>query len=71
MDGLAQTEAEERARIAGPNEIAQERKQAWLVRLLKIIRNPLVILLTTLSTVSFLTGDARAGSVMAEVPCLV
>ncbi len=63
--GLTQAEAEERARTTGPNEVAQERKQSWLLRLLKITRNPLVILLTTLSAVSFLTGDARAGTVMA------
>src|SRR6202162_1588114 len=52
--GLTQAEAEERARTTGPNEVAQERKQGWPIRLLKIIGNPLVILLTTLSTVSFL-----------------
>ena len=39
--------------------------KAGFIRLLKITRNPLVILLTTLSAVSFLTGDARAGTVMA------
>ena len=65
LAGLTQAEAEEGARKTGPNEVAQERKQSWLVRVLRIIRNPLVILLTTLSAVSFLTGDARAGSVMA------
>jgi len=64
LGGLTQVEAEERARATGPNEVAQERKQGWVVRILKIIRNPLVILLTILSAVSFLTGDARAGSVM-------
>src|ERR1017187_9776804 len=69
-DGLTQTEAEERARTTGPNEVAQERKQGWFVRLLKIIRNPLVILLTTLSAISFATGDARAGSVMAIMVAL-
>ncbi len=63
--GLTQIEAEERARTTGPNEVAQERKQGWPVRVLKIIRNPLVILLSTLSAISFLTGDARAGTVMA------
>jgi P-type Mg2+ transporter len=68
--GLTQAEAEERARTTGPNEVAQERKQGWPVRVLKIIRNPLVILLTTLSAVSFLTGDARAGSVMASMVAL-
>ena len=70
LAGLTEAEAEERARTAGPNEIAQERKQGWPIRLLKIIRNPLVILLTTLSAVSFLTGDARAGSVMAMMVAL-
>ena len=65
LGGLTQGDAEERARTTGPNEVAQERKQGWPLRLLKITRNPLVILLTILSAVSFLTGDARAGSVMA------
>jgi Mg2+-importing ATPase len=68
--GLTQTEAEERARAAGPNEVAQERRQGWPVRLLKIIRNPLVILLATLSAVSYATGDSRAGSVMAGMVVL-
>ena len=70
LAGLTQAEAEQRERTAGPNEVAQERKQGWPVRVLKIIRNPLVILLTTLSAVSFLTGDARAGSVMAAMVAL-
>ncbi|MGA2964349.1 MAG: magnesium-translocating P-type ATPase [Candidatus Korobacteraceae bacterium] len=68
--GLTQTEAEERARTAGPNEVAQERQQGWFLRLMKIIRNPLVILLATLSTVSFATGDARAGTVMVGMVVL-
>ena len=70
LGGLTQAEAEERARTTGPNEVAQERKQGWPIRILKIIRNPLVILLTILSAVSFLTGDARAGSVMAAMVAL-
>jgi P-type Mg2+ transporter len=65
LGGLTEAEAEEREHTAGPNEVAQERKQGWIVRVLKIIRNPLVILLSILSTISFLTGDARAGTVMA------
>ena len=57
--GLTQSEAEERARASGPNQVAQEKKQGWPLRVLKIIRNPLVILLSFLSAISFLTGDAR------------
>ena len=70
LNGLTQAEAEERARTTGPNEVAQERKQGWPIRVLKIIRNPLVILLSTLSAISFLTGDARAGSVMLGMVAL-
>src|ERR1017187_1562091 len=43
--GLTQAEAEQRARTAGPNEVAQEKRQGWPIRLLLVIRNPLVILL--------------------------
>ncbi len=68
--GLTQAEAEERAAATGPNEIAQEKVQGWPVRLLKIMRNPLVILLGTLSAISFATGDARAGTVMAMMVVL-
>ncbi len=68
--GLTQAEAEERARIAGPNEVSQEHRQSWLIRLLIILRNPLVILLGTLSAISFVTGDARAGTVMAAMVLL-
>jgi Mg2+-importing ATPase len=68
--GLTQSEAESRARTAGPNEVAQEKPQVWPIRLLKITLNPLVILLTVLSGVSFATGDARAGTVMAMMVVL-
>ena len=68
--GLTQVAAEERARKVGPNEVAQEKPQTWPVRLLKIVANPLVILLGTLSAVSFATGDARAGTVMAMMVVL-
>jgi Mg2+-importing ATPase len=68
--GLTQGEAEERTRTAGLNEVAQEKPKGWPVRLLKIILNPLVVLLTVLSGVSFATGDARAGTVMAMMVAL-
>jgi hypothetical protein len=37
---------------------------------LKILRNPLVVLLAILSAISFATGDARAGTVMAAMVVL-
>jgi P-type Mg2+ transporter len=69
-NGLTQIDADERMAAAGPNEIAQEHGQGWPVRLLKIIYNPLVILLSILSVISYLTGDARAGTVMVVMVAL-
>jgi len=68
--GLTQAEAEDRARTTGLNGVAQEHRQGWPIRLVKIIRNPLVILLAALSSISFATGDARAGTVMAVMVAL-
>src|ERR1700677_2599310 len=33
-EGLTQAEAEARARTSGPNEVAQERRRGWFIRLL-------------------------------------
>jgi Mg2+-importing ATPase len=67
LAGLTQSEAEVRARTSGPNEVAQERQRGRFLRLLIILRNPLVILLAVLSSISFATGDPRAGSVIASM----
>ena len=62
--GLTGEEAAERLEIFGPNEVAQERRHEWLHRIWVAVRNPLVILLTVLATISYATGDLRAGTVM-------
>ncbi|MDR3458274.1 MAG: magnesium-translocating P-type ATPase [Verrucomicrobiae bacterium] len=64
LQGLTGEEAAERLEVFGPNEVAQERKHEWLHRFWTAIRNPLVILLTVLATISYATGDMRAGTVM-------
>jgi P-type Mg2+ transporter len=63
-NGLSEEEAADRLEIFGPNEVAYEKKEGWLHRLYVSARNPLVILLTLLATLSFATGDFRAGTVM-------
>jgi P-type Mg2+ transporter len=68
--GLTQGEADVQARVVGPNEVSQEKQQGWPIRLFLIIRNPLVILLSTLSMISFVTGDSRAGTVMVAMVVL-
>ena len=60
LGGLSETEAGSRLRQVGTNEIAREKRQSVLMRLLGNIKNPLVLLLTALGVLSYLTGDVRA-----------
>jgi len=60
LDGLTQAEADSRLKQYGPNEIAREKRQSALTRLLSNVKNPLVLLLSALGVLSFLTGDVRA-----------
>ena len=62
--GLSRAEAAARLLQYGPNSVGQEKKHEWLQRLWIAIRNPLVILLMALATLSYVTGDFRAGTVM-------
>ncbi len=64
QDGLSQSEVDSRLKKYGQNEIAREKHQSGLMRLLSNVKNPLVILLTALGIISFLTGDMRATAVI-------
>jgi P-type Mg2+ transporter len=64
LDGLSQAEADSRLKQYGLNAIAREKRQSALMRLLSNVKNPLVLLLTALGVLSFLTGDLRATSVI-------
>ncbi|MFA5915322.1 MAG: cation-transporting P-type ATPase, partial [Burkholderiales bacterium] len=58
--GLSLAEAAARLKQIGTNEIAREKRQSALMRLLGNIKNPLVLLLAALGVLSYLTGDHRA-----------
>jgi Mg2+-importing ATPase len=60
LSGLSQAEANARLKQVGTNEIAREKHQSALMRLVSNIKNPLVLLLLALGVLSFLTGDLRA-----------
>jgi Mg2+-importing ATPase len=60
LTGLSEAEVAPRLTQYGPNEIAREQHLSALRRLLGNVKNPLVLLLTALGIVSYLTGDARA-----------
>ena len=63
-DGLTSTEAARRLVEVGPNILARDERPRFLGLLWRSVINPLVILLAVLSTVSFATGDLRAGTLM-------
>ena len=68
--GLTEAEAEARLIKYGPNEVAHERKHEWLHRLWTAVRNPLVVLLTVLSILSYATDDIPGGTVMLAMVIL-
>jgi Mg2+-importing ATPase len=58
--GLSEAQADSRLKQVGTNEIAREKHQSPVMRLLANIKNPLVLLLLALGVLSFLTGDLQA-----------
>ena len=60
LGGLNAAEAESRLKQVGANEIARQKRQSVLMRLLSNVKNPLVLLLVALGVLSYLTGDQRA-----------
>lgn len=69
-EGLSTEEAADRWAEAGPNVVAASKHRGWPWRLFSATRNPLVILLIVLAAISFATGDANAGFVMASMVVL-
>jgi len=70
-NGLTEEEAAERLEVFGPNEVAQEKAHGWLYRLWVAVRNPLVILLAVIATVTFATAggtsDYVGGGIMVAM----
>jgi len=62
--GLSEEDVQARIEKYGFNEIATEPRPTTLSRLADNVRNPLVVLLIVLATVSYLTGDLRASLMM-------
>jgi Mg2+-importing ATPase len=63
--GLTGDEIEQRIRLYGLNEIAREKHQSAFIRLLIIMKNPLIILLGVLAIISFTTGDPRSTTMIS------
>ena len=63
-EGLSANDIGERIKIFGYNNVTDEKKTNHFLKLLKILRDPLNLLLTALAVVSFLIGDIKAFSVI-------
>jgi P-type Mg2+ transporter len=70
LEGLSQSEAEERLLACGPNIVAREAKATILQELWGRARNPLNALLLTLAIVSYFLGDVRAAIVISSMVVL-
>ncbi|HEV7166299.1 MAG TPA: magnesium-translocating P-type ATPase [Gammaproteobacteria bacterium] len=64
IQGLIESEAEERLAEYGPNTVAREEKKGFLKQLFTRLINPLNILLIVLTIVSFVTGDIDGGMII-------
>jgi magnesium-transporting ATPase (P-type) len=71
MDGLTEEAAVERLEEFGPNEVSREKRHDWATRLWHAVRNPLVILLTVLATISFSTAQETSDYVGAWLMVLM
>jgi Mg2+-importing ATPase len=65
VTGLTTSEGEARLSEHGPNMVAADGRKSIGLLLWHAVINPLVLLLAVLATVSFSTGDPRAGIVMS------
>ena len=65
--GLTVEEANQRLEQYGPNVLARDQRAGIGKLLWRAVLNPLVLLLTALATISFATGDLRAGLIMVSM----
>lgn len=70
LHGLSEDEVEERLEKYGLNQMESEKKTSPIQRLIENIKNPLVILLSALAVISYVTGDLRAALVMCAMVVL-
>jgi hypothetical protein len=59
-EGLSALQSRLRLERVGPNAIAHEQPVPWPLQLLRTFRNPLVLLLAALASLSLLSGDTKA-----------
>src|SRR5664280_1618233 len=71
LGGLSQAEADARLKKVGTNEIAREKHQSALMRLLSNVKNPLVLLLVVLGVLLRFFQEMRADNAAAKLQAMV
>ena len=64
-EGLTEPEVQERLQTYGRNTVAHERATAWPRMLLNNFRNPFILVLFVLGSVSYATGDLKGTAVVS------
>ena len=64
-EGLTESEVQERLETHGRNTVAHERATAWPRMLLNNFRNPFILVLFVLGSVSYATGDLKGTAVVS------
>lgn len=64
LNGLSSNEILELQKKYGKNELSQEKEDNFFIKILKIISEPMFILLLGAAIVYFLLGEPRDGSIM-------
>jgi Mg2+-importing ATPase len=64
-EGLTEAEVADRLRTYGRNTVAHERATVWPLMLLNNFKNPFILVLFVLGSVSYATGDLRGTAVVS------
>jgi Mg2+-importing ATPase len=64
-EGLTESDVQERLETHGRNTVAHERPTTWPVMLLTNLRNPFILVLFVLGSVSYATGDLKGTAVVS------
>lgn len=70
LKGLNEEEVDERIEKYGYNGVSAEKRKSSFLKLFENFKNPLVILLTVLAVISYITGDLSASIVMMVMVAL-
>ena len=70
QNGLSESEAKKRFDEYGPNEAARKKKRTLVLQFILKFFHPLVVLLLVIAGVTFWTGDAVSGSIIAVMAFL-